>query len=167
VDWHAHKDNVFGSVGDDKMLMMYGRKFSFAQPCLTDEISVGTQGRPPNRLQKLKRTIEKSSPLHSVLLPSISSSQGVQTRFVEHRLLMSICSSHVEYRPLFFTTSGHRARNYMYSSRIQTKSFICPGLHITQLSSLLHLVIGELIFGICRKLASNKPRMIRRMVLLS
>lgn len=24
VDWHATKDTVFASVGDDKMLMMYG-----------------------------------------------------------------------------------------------------------------------------------------------
>ena len=148
------------------MLMMYEHNFHSFTYSLTDDMSVGTQDHRRNLLQKLKHMIERSLLLHSVLHLSISSSQGAQTRCVFCRCSTYICS-YVNYRPLFFMTSGLQARNYTYSSLIQTKSFICPGHHTIQLSSPLHLVIGESIYGICRKLASNKPQMIRRMVLRS
>lgn len=72
VDWHATNENVFASVGDDKMLMMCVSPM--VPPYYDDSVTrytAGIQERPLRQRQKSKRTTGKSSRLLLILRQSI------------------------------------------------------------------------------------------------
>lgn len=80
VDWHCSKDNVFGSVGDDKMLLMYKPNSLMLAQLTYTRATVGTQDHQRNPRRKFRHTTAKSYLWHLAPRQSTLLSQAVRTR---------------------------------------------------------------------------------------